>query len=257
MRRTKMNEKLKVFFKKFMTFLANNWIAILIIFALLGLSGITKSCADNKLRNANARIAELEKANKDLEAQLAQSAESQDLLDIQLKELLAVVESLKKDKESLEKDKAKIAKKYKDLQDKFGQLSQEQQDQLLIELMEKYNIQAEIRDNMLIITMEDRGRLYTFMIDIDKVKEDLENTNELLLNCRATVTAKDEIISNRNATIVLKDKDITTLKTVLNNKDEIIRKLNNKVLWTKVKFFGSRAIPALLVGLVVGFLVGK
>jgi septal ring factor EnvC (AmiA/AmiB activator) len=252
-----MNEKLKAFFKKFMTFLANNWIAILIIFALLGLSGITKTCADNKLKSANARIAELEKENADLMKQLNQSQEEYKTLDKEYKNLVEKVKGLEGDKILLEKEKIKIAKKYKELQDKFGKLSQEQQDQLLIELMEKYNIQAEIRDNMLIITMEDRGRLYTFMIDIDKVKEDLENTNELLLNCRATVKLKDEIIANRDAIIILKDKDITTLKTVLNNKDEIIRKLNNKVLWTKVKFFGSRAIPALLVGLVVGFLVGN
>jgi chromosome segregation ATPase len=252
-----MNEKLKIFFKNFLTFIKNNWMAILIVFILLGLSGITKSCADSKLRNANARIAELEKQNADLMNQLNQNQEQYKVLDKEYQATLEKVKQLEGDQTLLEQEKAKIAKKYADLKKKFGQLSQEQQDQLLVELMQKYNIQAEVRDNMLIITMEDRGKLYTFMIDIDKVKEDLGNTNELLLNCRATVTAKDEIIANRESVIVLKDKDIKTLKEVLNNKDEIIRKLNNKVLWTKVKFFGSRAIPALLVGLVVGVLVGN
>lgn len=252
-----MNEKLKIFFKNFLTFIKNNWMAILIVFILLGVSGITKSCADNKIRDLNARIAELEKENIDLMNKLNQNQEQYKVLDKEYKATLEKVKQLEGDQTLLEQEKAKIAKKYADLKKKFGQLSQEQQDQLLVELMQKYNIQAEVRDNMLIITMEDRGKLYTFMIDIDKVKEDLGNTNELLLNCRATVTAKDEIIANRESVIVLKDKDIKTLKEVLNNKDEIIRKLNNKVLWTKVKFFGSRAIPALLAGLVVGFLVGN
>jgi chromosome segregation ATPase len=252
-----MNEKLKIFFKNFLTFIKNNWMAILIVFILLGVSGITKSCADNKIRDLNARIAELEKENIDLMNKLNQNQEQYKVLDKEYKATLEKVKQLEGDQTLLEQEKAKIAKKYADLKKKFGQLSQEQQDQLLVELMQKYNIQAEVRDNMLIITMEDRGKLYTFMIDIDKVKEDLGNTNELLLNCRATVTAKDEIIANRESVIVLKDKDIKTLKEVLNNKDEIIRKLNNKVLWTKVKFFGSRAIPALLVGLVVGVLVGN
>lgn len=252
-----MNEKLKKLWKGFVSFMGKNWIAVVIILGLLVMSGTCSKIADNKIAKKDAEIAQLNKKNKELQAEIDKNKEAYLLLDVQLQEILKQLEILKKEKEEIEKEKAKIIKKYDDLKKKFGNLSQEQQDQLLITLLKKYDITAEIRENSLVITMTDRGKLYTFIISIDEVKEQLKNSDEGWVNCKATVVEKDKIIVNREEVIVLKNIDIERLNKIIINKDKIIQDYKDKIFWIRVAAWGKKALPALIVGLVVGFLVGK
>jgi len=252
-----MNTKLKEFFKKVLTFVKNNWIAVVIIFGLLFMSGTCSKIANNKIAKKDAEISELNKKNKELQAEIDKNKEAYLLLDIELKSILERLKTLEKEKVEIEKEKAKIAKKYADLREKFGNLSQAQQDQLLVELLKKYEITAEVRDNSLVITMTDRGKLYTFIISIDEVKEQLKNSDEGWVNCKATVVEKDKVIANKDGVILLKNEDIARLNQIIINKDKIIKDYKDKIFWTKVGVFGKRAIPALIIGLVVGFVVGK
>lgn len=252
-----MNEKLKKLWKGFVSFMGKNWIAVVIIFGLLFMSGTCSKIASNKIAKKDAEISELNKKNKELQAEIDKNKEAYLLLDVELKEILKQLEVLKKEKEDIEKEKAKIAKKYAELREKFGNLSQAEQDQLLVDLLKKYEITAEVRENSLVITMNDRGKLYTFIISIDEVKEQLKNSNEGWINCKATVVEKDKVIVNKDGVILLKNEDIERLNKIIINKDKIIKDYKNKIFWTKIGVFGKRAIPALIIGLVVGFVVGK
>jgi chromosome segregation ATPase len=252
-----VNEKLKKFWKGFVSFMGKNWIAIVIIGGLLFMSGTCSKIANGKIDKRDAEIAELNKKNKELKAEMEKNKEAYLLLDIQLKEILKEIEVLEKEKAEIEKEKAKIAKKYADLREKFGNLSQAQQDQLLVDLLKKYEITAEVRENSLVITMTDRGKLYTFIISIDEVREKLKNSDEGWVNCKATVEEQNKIIGVKDGIILLKDGDIEKLNQIILNKDEIIKDYKSKLFWTKVGSWGKKAIPALIVGLVVGFMVAK
>jgi DNA repair exonuclease SbcCD ATPase subunit len=252
-----MNTKLIEFFKKALAFMQKNWIAVAIIATLLIFSGGLNSCANKKLAKKDATIAEKNKNISDLQKQLKDKEAAYTKLDNEKKEINKHLEDLQKDKEKIEKDKLKIDQKYATLLKKFGQLSVDEQDKLLIDLLKKYNIRAEVRDNMLVITMEDRGKLYTFVVDIDKVKEQLKNSEEALVNCKATVTEKEGLIANAETTITLKNDDIAKLNQIIVDKDIIIKNQKDKIFWTKVSSFTKKAIPALIIGLVVGFLVAK
>ena len=252
-----MNEKLKKLWKGFILFLKNNWIAIAIILGLIIFSGGINSCAKKMIADKDAEIAQLNKDNKALQAKIDANQENIILLDAQVKELLKEVEGLKKTNEEIENAKTEITQKYINLKAKFGNLSQEEQDQLLISLLKKYNITAEVRDNSLVITMTDRGKLYTFIISIDEVKEQLVKSDEGWANCKITVQVQGAIIVNREEKIKLKDSDIANLNKIITNKDKIIKDYKSKVFWTKVGMIGKTTIPALLIGLVVGFMVAK
>lgn len=252
-----MNDKLKKLWKGFISFMGKNWIAILIIFGLLIMSGTCSKIANNKIDKLNANIAQLNKDNKAKQAEIDKNQEAILLLDEQVKEFLKRIQELEKMNVQIEKDKIAIAKKYADLKAKFGNLSQEEQDQLLISLLKKYDITAEVRDNSLVITMTDRGKLYTFIISIDEVKEQLVKSDEGWANCKITVQVQGAIIVNREEKIKLKDLDIANLKEIIVNKDKIIKDYKSKVFWTKVLFFGKQTVPALVIGLVLGFVVGK
>ena len=252
-----MNEKLKAFWKKTKSFFQTNGIAIAIIAGLILFSGGLNSCANKKIATKDAKIAQLNKDNKALQTEIDENKEAYILLDVQVKELLKEIGELKDKNKEIEKDKIDIAKKYADFKAKFGNLSQAEQDQLLITLLKKYDITAEVRDNSLVITMTDRGKLYTFIISIDEVKEQLIKSDEGWANCKITVQLQGAAIVNREEKIKLKDIDITKLNKIITNKDEIIKNYKSKLFWTKVGMIGKTTIPALIIGLVIGFVVAK
>jgi len=252
-----MNSKLIELWKKFTKFLGVNWIAIVIIGGLLIMSGTCSKIASNKIAKKDAQISELNKKNKDLQGEIDKNKEEYILLDDQYKAILDRIKELELKNETLEANKKKIEKKYADLYEKFGKLSQAEQDKLLVELLAKYEITAEVRDNSLVITMTDRNKLYTFIVDIDKVKEELANSNEGWVTCRATVEEQGAVIMNREEKLKLKDSDIAKLNEIIENKDKIIKNQKDKIFWTKVSSFSKKAIPALILGLVLGYVVGK
>lgn len=252
-----MNTKLKEFFKKVLTFVKNNWIAIAIIVGLIIFGGGLNSCASKKIDAANTKIAELEKSNKEQDEQMKEREKLYKKIDKEMIVVKAELEALRKEKKKIEANKKVIDKKYAALRKKFGNLSAAQQDALLLDVLKKNGITAEIRENSLLITLDDRGILYTMVISVDELREKLSNSEEANVNCLVTVTKKDEQIKLLTDMIVLKDLDIGNLDEKITNLNQIIKEQKTKLFWTRVNVFGKSAIPALIIGLVVGFLVAK
>jgi hypothetical protein len=245
------------FLKKALAYLQKNWIAIVIIGGLLLLSGGINSCAQKKIAEKDAEIAQLKKDNTAKDDALKAREKDYAVLDEKQKASDKKLTELQKEKDDIAAAKAKKDKQYADLLKKYGSLSLAEQDQLLVDLLKKYDIAAEVRNNLLVITMTDRGKLYTFIVDIDKVKDDLKFSEEALVNCKATVQEKNGIITTKDETIALKNKDIEDYKGKILNYEQIIKDQKDKIFWTKVSSFTKKAIPALIIGLVVGFLVAK
>jgi len=252
-----MNTKLIEFFKKAWVFIKKNWIPIAIIVGLLLMSGTCSKIASDKIAKLDKKIEELTAANKILDQQIKDREKEYIEINKKIKEFEDDIKDLEKKKAAIAAAKAKRDKEYAALLKKFGDLSLDEQDKLLVDLLKKYDIAAEVRDNLLVITMTDRGKLYTFIIDIDKVKSDLKSSQDTLVICEATVKDKDGIIEKKNSTIVLKNKDIKDLESKVINLEEMVKTQKSKLFWTKVGVFGKRAIPAMIVGLVLGFLAGK
>ena len=245
------------FIKKAMTFITNNWFAVAIIVGLLLFSGSLNSCANKKIDKLNTAIAQLKKDNTGLDQQLKAREKDYKVLGERLVAIMKTLEDLQKEKLKLEADKKKLDTKYANLYAKFGTLSAAQQDALLLEVLKKNGITAEIRENSLVITLEDRGVLYKMMISVDELREKLANSEAATVNCQVTVTAKDGQIKICTDVIALKDLDIDNLRTKITNLEKIISTQKNKIFWTKVSSFAKKAIPALIIGLVTGYLVAK
>lgn len=252
-----MNQKLIDFFKKAMLFLKTNWIPIVIIAGLIFFSGWLDSCANKKITAKNIEIANLKKTNADIDQQLKDRLKEYKALDAKLTQISKDLENLKTEKKNIEIEKAKIDKKYNDLYAKFGSLSAAQQDAALLEVLKKKGIKAEIRENSLVITLEDRGVLYTLIVSIDELREKLTNSEKANVTCEVTVTKQGEKIITLERKIDLKDADIKNYIAKIINYEQIIKDQKNIIFWTKVSSFAKKAIPALLIGLVVGYLVGK
>jgi len=250
-----MNQKLIALFKKIVAFMKSNWIAVAIIVGLLIFGGGMKSCANKKIAKLDAENTQLKKDNKQLDQQVKDREKENKVLDAQLKVVLKDLSDLQKEKENIAADKVKIAKKYADLMKKYGELSQAQKDALLVEVLKKNNISVEIRDNSLIITLEERGKLYTLIVSIDQLNEQLVNCEAGKYNCEMTVVKKDEEIKILGNKLVLKDKDIGDLNIKITNLDKEVKNLNKKIFWSKVGFLGKTAVPALVIGLLVGHFV--
>jgi hypothetical protein len=252
-----VNEKIMTFLKKALAYIQKNWLVFVIIGGLLLLSGGINSCAQKKIAAKDVEIAQLQKDNTAKDNALKAREKDYAELDKKEKNSEKKIADLEKEKADIAAAKTKKDKQYADLLKKYGSLSLAEQDQLLVDLLKKYDIVAEVRNNLLVITMTDRGKLYTFVVDIDKVKSDLKFSEEALVNCKATVQEKNNIITIKEQTIVLKDKDIQDYKDKIVNFEQIIKDQKDKIFWTKVSSFTKKAIPALIIGLVVGFLVAK
>jgi len=248
-----MNNKLIELFKKLMTFIKNNWIAIVVIVFLLFFNGVCSKIADNQIKKLNeqiavhkAKVADLMKEIdliiskfKDLEKEKNSLFEKNAELECQLKDLIAV--------------SSEIQKKYEELRKKIDQMSSEDKDKQLIRVLKDYDITVEIKGDYMMITFNNRGKLLNILIDLREAKEKLLSQSNEISNYRATLEVKDKIIVVLNKELILKVEETKKLYDIVKEKDGIIKNMDKKLFWKNIS---KKIIPSLIVGLSLGYIIG-
>lgn len=252
-----MNNKLIEIFKKILVFLKSNWIAVVIIVGLLSFCGVITKIANAKIDKKDAAIAISEKNIKDLMSKYNQLFKQFNEIESLNKEFLKEIKELNNQLKKVNEDALIIQEKYKDLKEKFEKMSMEEKDKALIKTLKEFNIDVQITNDTMIITFENRGRLLSVLIDLKMTKEKLDNQTKQITIYQAIIIQKDGLITNLNGQVNISKEQIGKLLNVINEKDKIIKNLKQKGFWQKVKSYGTKAVPALLIGILIGHLVSK